>query len=142
MIERFDNRQAQVAGAVCFGLFALIGLAMLMQASSMVSGLVFGILSGYLVVRAMGTSNVILHDDEVETRSIVRIRHYALADLERVDVAVGRTGMNGFGREYLVLHRRDGTTTDFKELNAKPSTGHETAVQRAARAINEALHSR
>ena len=46
--------------------------------------------------------------------------------------------MNGFGREYLILRRSDGTSTAFMELNSKPS-GSLTAVQRAAQAINGAL---
>jgi hypothetical protein len=66
----------------------------------------------------------------------------ALRSATVVEVAVGRTGMNGFGREYLVLHRRDGATATFKDLNAKPSVTHSTIVQEAARAINQALRDR
>jgi hypothetical protein len=89
--------------------------------------------------RAAITSNVVLRADRVELRSIVRTRRIPLERIARVEVAVGRTGMSGFGREYLLLHRRDGTTASFRELSSKPSGHSQTIVQRAVLEINAAL---
>jgi hypothetical protein len=142
VIETFNNRTAQLALAGFSILIAVIGLAMLTDASARVSGIIFFVLGACFTVRAMRSSSVILRDDEVETRSILRTRRYALSELEGVDVAVGRTGLNGFGREHLVLHRQDGTRVVFKDMNAKPSTAHDTNVRRAAKAITDSLRAR
>jgi hypothetical protein len=93
-------------------------------------------------LRALRSATVIVTASDVELLGFVRTRRHHLDDLASVEVAVGRTGMNGFGREYLVLHRRDGATATFKDLNAKPSVTHSTIVQEAARAINQALRDR
>jgi integrase len=69
--------------------------------------------------RGAATSNVILRADSVELRGVVWTRRIPLRELASVTVATGRTGMNGFSREYLVLHRRNGTDSSFKELNSK-----------------------
>lgn len=140
-MRRFDNRAAQVVAACGGSLFVLIGLAGLAQPQTgdRVQGLVwiaFGVLS---IWRGWTTSNVVVRPDEIELRSIFRTRRVPLSALESVTVAVGRTGMNGDGREYLVMHRRDGGETAFKDLNSKPSSATETVVQQAAREITDAL---
>jgi hypothetical protein len=140
-MRRFDNRQAQIA-MTCFGsVIVAIGLAGMAQRSpgEKVQGLLWVLVGVATVWRGWITSNVVLRSDTVELRSIVRTRRIPLTFIDSVEVAVGRTGMNGFTREYLVLHEHDGVARSFKELNSKPSTLAETVVQRAAREINSAL---
>jgi hypothetical protein len=141
MARRFDNRQAQIAGTVFGSVVLLIGLAGIAQPETgdKVRGLVWMTLGIAIIWRAAVTSNVVLRTNRVELRSIVRTRRVSLQQLDSVSVEVGRTGMNGFAREYLVLHLHDGATAAFKELNSKPSDTAETVVQRAAREINAAL---
>src|SRR6266511_4437648 len=77
----------------------------------------------------------------VSTRSIVRTRRYGFSDLRSVTVAVGRTGLTGFGREHLVLHLSDGRVVAFKELNCSPpkAAGAMSIVRCAAACINARL---
>jgi hypothetical protein len=101
------------------------------------SYLVFGAL---LFVRAMTSSLVIVDDSGVRTRSIVRTHRYDFSELRGVDVGVGRTGLAGFGREYLVLHLVDRPDVAFKELNCAPPHGERTSIVReAAASIRERL---
>ncbi len=143
-VERFDNRQAQVVGALCAALFALIGLSMVVApagSSTRLYGACFTLLSVLLAVQALRSSCVVVDDSAVVTRSIVRTRRYLFVELRGVDVAVGRTGFNGFGREFLVLHLSDGRDVVFKELNCKPSKepGEASVVTRASACIAERL---
>jgi hypothetical protein len=133
----FSNRPAQFVLAAYGGLFALIGVAGLAQpaAGDRMRGAVFLAFGCWTTFRALRSSAVVMRATHVELRSIVRTRRIALGDIASVDVEVGRTGMNGFGREYLVIHLRDGSTLSFRELNSKPSTSSVTVVQDAARAI-------
>ena len=142
--QRFSNRVSQVALAVNFSVFVIIGLAGLVQgASSRVPGLVILLIGGVLVVRALGSSDVVVDESSVRTRSIVRTRRYAFSELRGVDVAVGPTGMMGYVREYLVFHRSDGGDAAFKELSSRPAKGDElTIVRGAAACINERLAGR
>jgi hypothetical protein len=118
---RFDNRQAQLVGATCAGLFALIGISMVAHSATRWSGASFTVVSAFLLVRALRSSGVVVDGAGVVTRSLVRTRRYEFAGLRGVDVAVGRTGFTGFGREYLVFRRVDGWDASFKELNCRPS---------------------
>jgi hypothetical protein len=137
--RRFDNRQAQVVGAVCFGLFGLIGVAGLV--SGRLEGLIWLSVGVVLAVRGLRSSCVVVDGSGVVTRSIVRARRSGFSELRAVEVAVGRTGMNGFGREYLVLHRADGQDVAFKELNCRPpkDPGRDSVVRDAASCINGRL---
>jgi hypothetical protein len=139
--ERFDNRVAQVALTLFSALIAVIGLAMLAEAATRWSGacfLVFGVLFG---IRALRSSNIVVDHSGVTTRSIVRTHRYAFSELQGVAVAVGRTGLNGFGRQYLILHRSDGGEVAFRELNSSPPEhpGTTSVVQRAAASISARL---
>ena len=138
---RFSNRQAQIALAVFSAVIIVIGLSMLADRRSRVAGAIFSIWGIGSLFRALNSSDVILEVASVRTRSIVRTRRFPLADLVHVEVKVGRTGMNGFGREYLAFHLKDGREFGFKEFNSKPSGpgASATVVQRAAAAINARL---
>jgi hypothetical protein len=138
---RFRNRQAQVALATFSGLIAFIGLAGITQRGSRLSGVVFLVLGVASLIRALRSSDVIVDDEAVYARSILRTRRFPLADLDRVQVEVGRTGMNGFGREYLRLYLKEDRDFSFRELNSKPSLPdeHASVVQQAAAAINARL---
>lgn len=73
---------------------------------------------------------------------MVRTRRYSFSELRAVGVEVGRTGVNGFGREYLMFYLADGRDVAFKELNCRPPTTDEpTVVRRAAACVNERLAS-
>lgn len=140
-VERFDNRQAQLVGATCAGLFALIGISMVAHSTTRWSGAFFTVVSTFLVVRALRSSCVVVDGTGVVTRSLVRTRRYGFAELRDVEVAAGRTGFSGFGREYLVFHRADGRDAGFKELNCRPPKELDgtSVVRRAAAVINGRL---
>jgi Bacterial PH domain len=141
VVRRFDNRTAQIAGIVFGSLIALIGLAGIAQphAQDRIGGVVWILVGVGSAWRAAVTSNVVVRADRVDLRSMVRTRRIPLDQIARVEVAFGRTGMAHFGREYLVVHRRDGTATSFRDLSSKPSGDSQTIVQQAAREINATL---
>jgi hypothetical protein len=143
-LRRFDNRQAQIVLAAVAGLFVLIGLAGVAESSSRVEGAVYLLFGGFSLVRALRTSCVSVDGLGVSTRSMVRTRRYLFSELRGVEVAVGRTGFAGFGREHLVFHRADGQDVAFKELNCRPPKPPDTTsvVRRAAACINERLPRR
>jgi len=134
---RFENGAARIAGA-CFGaVVAFIGLGGLASGEFGAAAILAGGL--FFSYRALRSATVVLSSSDVELRGFARTRRLRLKDLAAAEVAIGQTGMNGFGREYLVLHRHDGAKAAFKELNAKPSPTESTVVHKAARAINDAL---
>jgi hypothetical protein len=140
-VARFDNRQAQLVGATCAGLFALIGISMVAHSATRWSGAFFTVVSAFLVVRALRSSCVVVDGAGVVTRSLVRTRRYGFAESHDVEVTVGRTGFTGFGREYLLFHRADGRDVSFRELNCRPHKDSQqtSVVQRAAQCINAYL---
>jgi hypothetical protein len=141
-VERFQSRPAQVALTTFSAVIVLIGLAALADPSSRGTGVIllpFGLI---LVVRAARSPSVEVDGSGVSTRDLLRTRRYEFAELESVEVAVGRTGMTGFGREYLVFRRTDGKAVAFRELSARrPKNAGVTVVRRAAASINERLTS-
>jgi hypothetical protein len=137
--QTFDNRPAQVVLAIFGGSLVVIGLGGF-SAGSRPAGLFWSCLGVVTIIRGRRSSSVTVEQDAVVTRSMVRTRRLPLGELERVEVAVGRTGMNGFDREHLVFHRTGAPPLAFKEFNAKPSAdGRTTEVQRAAAAIQARL---
>jgi hypothetical protein len=93
-----------------------------------------------LAYRALSSSAVVVDHWGIETHSMMRTHRYAFTDLNRVEVAVGRTGMTGFDREYLLIHRRDGRDIAFKALNCRRSKGDAVSVvARAAVSKNTRL---
>jgi hypothetical protein len=82
----------------------------------------------------MRTACLVLRDDHIEARGVGGTTRFGLADLERVEVSVGRTGPAGIGREHLVFHLNDGRTIVFKDFNAKPSRDGEPSVVMVAAA--------
>lgn len=141
--ERFDNRVAQIAGAVFGALIVVIGMAGLAE-SSFGTAAVYLVFGAYTVVRGLRSSRVVVDGSGVTTRSMVRTRRYPFSELRGVEVAVGRTGFAGFGREHLVFHRADGQDVAFRELNCRPAKPPDTTsiVRRAAARINERLPRR
>lgn len=140
VVQRFENGAAQKVLAAFSALVAVIGLAELADPALRGTGAFFFVGGVFFTVRALRSSSVVVDESGVSTRSIVRTRRYELSELRGVDVAVGRTGFNGFGREHLVLHRADGQDVAFKELNCRPPKGDASSVvRRAAACINERL---
>lgn len=140
--RHFVNREAQVALGLFSALLGVIGLAMLSEPASRGSGVVFMLVGGVFVIRALRSSTVVVDESGVSTRSILRTRRYAFTELRGVEVAVGRTGITGVGREYLVFRRSHGPDVVFKELNSPPpprQTEASSVVRRAAACINERL---
>lgn len=139
--ERFDNRAAQITGAAFGGLIVVIGLAGLAESLWRGTAAIYLLFGVYTIVRGLRSSCVVVDGSGVMTRSMVRTRRYPFSGLREVEVAVGRTGMAGFGREHLVFHRADGQDVAFKELNCRPPKPPETTsvVRRAAACINERL---
>lgn len=135
----FANRPAQFATAALGSLLVLLGIAGLVASSGM--AVIYFLIGVYTVWRAMRSSCVVVSGSGVTTRSMVRTRRYAFSDLRGVDVAVGRTGFTGVGREYLLLRRADGQKIEFKELNCPPPKAPESTsiVRRAADCINKQL---
>lgn len=138
--RRFTNGGARAAGAAFGGLLAVLGLAGLVTSDW--SGVVYVLVGGVFAFRALSSSALIVSSSSIQLRGFARTRRIQLDDVSGAEVAVGRTGMNGFGREYPLMHRRDGATCMFKELNAKPTPNRSTVVQEAAGAINDAVRSR
>jgi hypothetical protein len=138
--EQFPNTQAQLVSAGFFAFIAILGLLMTSHGDA-IAGWIFAGVGLGLVVRAFCSCDVVVDQNEVRMRSLVFTRRFALKDITSADVEVGRTGMNGFDREYLVLHRVVGADVAFKELNSAPSTSSVavTTVQQAAHAINERI---
>ncbi len=141
VVRRFDNRVAQITGAAFGALIALLGLAGLAEPSSRGTGAIYLSFGLYTLVRGLRSACVVVRGSGVTTRSMLRTRRYAFSELRGVEVAVGRTGFNGFGREFLVLHLSDGRDVAFKELNCKPSKepGEASVVTRASACIAERL---
>jgi len=142
--NRFDNRVAQVVAALFGGLFVLIGLSGFVASASPGIAAVYPLFGVYTIVRGLRSSLVIVDGSGVTTRSMVRTRRYPLSELRGVEVAVGRTGFAGFGREHLVFHRADGEDVAFKELNCRPPKPPQatSVVRDAAACVNERLPAR
>lgn len=137
--QRFDNRVAQIAMAGFGGLLAILGLAGL--AASLDAAAIYLLLGMFTVARGLRSSSVTVDESGVTTRSMVRTRRYLFSELRAVEVAVGRTGFTGFGREHLVFHRADGQDVPFRELNCRPPNTPDatSVVRRAAACITERL---
>lgn len=123
-------------------LILFIGLGGLSAPESRGQGVFFAALGAVSLVRALRSSRLDVDAAGVTTRSMLRTRRHRFEDLSTVDVVVGRTGLNGFDREYLAFHRTDGAVVAFKELNCRPSPGEATVVRRAALCIRERLSER
>lgn len=139
---RFNNRVAQWVMAGFSLLLLVIGSSGLSAPESRGQGVFFAVLGAVSLVRAVRSSQVEVDAAGVTTRSMLRTRRYAFEDLATVEVRVGRTGLNGFDREYLVFHRTDGPAMAFKELNCRPSPDESTVVHRASRCIRNRLAGR
>ena len=57
------------------------------------------VVTGIAAVRAVRASSVRVDDDHVTTVGMLRSRRHPISSIVRASVEVGRTGMNGFGRE-------------------------------------------
>jgi hypothetical protein len=135
--QRFNNSQAQWVTVAFGALLLIIGLSSVAESEpSAPAFLAFGL---FTVLRGWRSSSVTVERDAAVTRSIVRTRRFPFAELARIEVAVGRTGMNGFGREHLVFHPLEGAPFAFKELNAKHVEGGYSVVVQAARAIDTGI---
>ena len=132
----FENRPAKTVTLWAFGVFAALGVCGVLAGSW--SGLVLLAVGVLAMTRAWRSATVVVRDSDIELRGFLRTRRIPLASLDHAEVAVGQTGMNGYGREYLTLLQRDGAALAFKELNAKPSPVG-TEVQSAVRQINSTI---
>lgn len=98
----------------------------------------FGI---FAVIRGFLSATVIVAPRAITLRSAYRTRIIPTTEVSGTAVEVGNTGFNGWGRQYLVVTKTDGTVIRFKELNAKvPEVpGVQTVVERCVAAINEVV---
>lgn len=142
-ISQFNNRQAQVASLSLGALGILIGIAVFASSNHLQGAVcvLFGLAFG---TRGWVSSSIQVSDQSILLRSIAYARRYNLADVESVDVTCGRTGLNGFGREYLVFAFRDGQKREFKDFNARPprSSDGASVVRYAASVIAGRLRGR
>jgi hypothetical protein len=140
-VQRFDNRAAQAAVAAFGSLIALLGLSGLADSSSRLTAAVYLAFGAYTIFRGLRSSSVIVGGSSVTTRSMVRTRRYPFAELRGVEVVLGRTGLVGSKREYLVFQQVDGQSAGFKDFNTRaprpPST--KSIVREAAMCINARL---
>jgi hypothetical protein len=128
--RRFDNRQAQIAGAVFGAVISVIGLGGI--AEGRVEGSIY-LLSGlYTAVRSLHSSCVVVGGSGVSTRSIVRTRRYAFQTWAESRWRWAARGSPDSAREYLVVHRTDGQVTAFKELNCRPPEEQRRSVRGTA----------
>lgn len=79
MVQRFDNRVAQITGAALGALIALLGLAGVAE-SLPGTAAVYLLFGGYTVVRGLRSSCVVVDGSTVSTRSMVptRVEHEVL----------------------------------------------------------------
>lgn len=134
--RQFANRTAQVVLAAFFVVVALMGAGMI-AGRTWVTGLLYLAVGTLLAIRAAMSSSVGIDNGVLTTRSLARTRRHPMSGLRCARVILGRTGLAGYMREYLVVERADGKTLRFRELNSKP--GEDSVVRRAAAAINECL---
>ncbi len=137
--SRFANRPAQIALAVFAGILGILGVAgLIAENGSLIAGIGFIAAAGLILSRALQSATVIVSDRVVIARSVFRRRRFDLSELRRAELAVGKVGINGFDREYLVLKRLDGGEFAFKELNARlvKPPNCDSVVRRATRCIN------
>ena len=130
---------------MCGLLFLLIGVGLAADHRSGVGAKAFAwVLVAFslrFIYRGVLSATVLVSSAAVSLRSLFRTRRYPLATIERAEVKVGRTGPNGFGRQYPVLHLATGSEVPFRELNAKPPkpAADPSVVQRAVELINQAI---
>jgi hypothetical protein len=129
-----------VPAIVFGGAFAFLGLAGVANGAGFGARLFALLLVGFGVwfaYRGARSASVSIDDAGVTTHSFLRTRRYRWAALAGAAVGVGRTGPTGPGRQFLVLHLRDGSEVAFRELNAQvDSVGKPTVVEEAAQAVN------
>jgi hypothetical protein len=143
MTQEFSVRSAQLTLAGLSAVAALIGLGMLLSPGVRVPGAFLVVIWSFVAYRALRSSSVVVHPDEIEVRSIVRARRHRLADLRRVEVGLRRMGVYGSPREFLVFERTDGRQFAFMEMNCRPpqEDDGQSVVRRAAAHINDRLPS-
>jgi hypothetical protein len=139
--RRFTNVAARNATLAFGSLVSFLGVCGVISGDA-IAGAAFFAAGVALGGRGRRSSTVELTSTQVRLIGFAHTRQLPLADLARVEVAIGRTGWNGSGREYLVFELRDGSSTRFTELNAKPSRSAATLVQIAVQAINDAIPDR
>lgn len=134
--KRFTNAGARVLIMGAGLVFVLIGLAGLPGGQGLTPPGVVSVAAGLILIwRGYMSATVIVGDGEVCLRSIFRTRRFDSCEVSGAEVAIGWTGPTGLAREYLVLNLRDGTTVEFKELNAARSPDSSAVVDRAADAV-------
>ena len=130
--RRFSNRSAQLVVAAAYFLLSGVAFSVILvpNRGSRSVGAVFGVMCLAMVVRSLNSSDVCFTASAAITRSLLRTRRHSYADLLRVRVAQGRTGLNSGIREFLVFEYRDGRVFAFRELNCRPAVN--SLVRQAA----------
>ena len=141
-IETYTNRAAQLTLLLFPVVVVTIGLALLAQKGSLVTGLVYALSGAFLAFRVLHSCCVTIGESDVRTRSVLRTRRYRFSELAEVEVRVSRTGWLGFwNREYLVFCLVDGRRIAFRDLNSRSGPrNEESVVRRAAASINRRIH--
>jgi hypothetical protein len=140
MTRIFVNRPAQIVQSVLAGVFLVIGLAMLADPANRGSGAVATAFGVYSMIRSQKASSLTLTPSTLRARTMARTRTFPISSLSEVTVVTGQTGLNGFGREHLLIRTRAGVEFRFKELNAlPPGPGESNPVRDAARLASELI---
>lgn len=142
-VLRFSNVGAQRAGIALGIFFGLLGIPQLGGEGSLGLGISFILLGTVFAVRSRRSSELELSDSGIKTRLPFSSRRIPYSDLVAADVAVGRTGLGGFNREYVLFTFKDGRTRPFRDLNCPAPLGPdaETVVREAVRSINSRLRT-
>jgi len=82
MREQFDNRVAQVTLAVFGIVMVLIGFGGVV-AGDLALAVAFSTFGVFVTLRALRSSSVVVDNDKVQTRSMVRTRTYLFSELRR-----------------------------------------------------------
>jgi hypothetical protein len=122
-----------------FALFALILAPGLASDSAAVIAYVatMEILLAVLVVRAWRSATVVVDDQEVLVRSLLRTRRWPRSEVREFIVETRSVGMGGWRRRVLGVVFVDGTTRWLREINARPPQRSTSSwLDEAASAVN------
>jgi hypothetical protein len=81
---------------------------------------------------------VIVTPSTLEVRGLFKTSLIPRDTITRADVAVG-PNTSGYKWEHLVLHTRDGSTTEYKSAGGRPSRRDASWLRSAAEAINDSV---
>lgn len=131
--ESFSNETARYLTVGYMLGFALLGFITSTSSESSTHYFGYGmVFAGVLgAIRGARSATAIVSEDEVLLRSYLHTRRVQMAAIDAASLAVGAIGFGSPRRVYLRLHLRDGSTVNFRELNA-PSAASRSDARAAA----------